>query len=162
MEKEVAMRKIKTSICTGVIAIALAATSITPAIAGPSPVSLPSVGATDVQPVQYRSYERHDRSGWHDRRDRLDRRDRREWRGHRGFRDRRAGYRRHSDGYWYPLAAFGAAAIIGNAIANGTKTTRVVTVRDRAAEWCAAKYRSYRAYDNTYQPYNGPRRQCTL
>ena len=26
--------------------------------------------------------------------------------------------------------------------------------------WCYARYRSYRAYDNTYQPNNGPRRQC--
>lgn len=26
--------------------------------------------------------------------------------------------------------------------------------------WCASRYRSYRAYDNTFQPYNGPRRQC--
>ncbi len=25
---------------------------------------------------------------------------------------------------------------------------------------CYARYRSYRASDNTYQPYNGPRRQC--
>jgi hypothetical protein len=27
-------------------------------------------------------------------------------------------------------------------------------------EWCYSRYRSYRAYDNTFQPYNGPRRQC--
>ena len=27
-------------------------------------------------------------------------------------------------------------------------------------EWCYNRYRSYRAYDNTYQPYGGPRRQC--
>ncbi|WP_348631649.1 BA14K family protein [Mesorhizobium sp. M6A.T.Cr.TU.014.01.1.1] len=27
-------------------------------------------------------------------------------------------------------------------------------------EWCYSRYRSYRAYDNTYQPYYGPRRQC--
>jgi hypothetical protein len=27
-------------------------------------------------------------------------------------------------------------------------------------QWCYDRYRSYRAYDNTYQPYNGPRRQC--
>lgn len=27
-------------------------------------------------------------------------------------------------------------------------------------EWCYARYRSYRAYDNSYQPYNGPRRAC--
>jgi hypothetical protein len=26
--------------------------------------------------------------------------------------------------------------------------------------WCAARYRSYRADDNTYQPYDGPRRPC--
>ncbi len=26
--------------------------------------------------------------------------------------------------------------------------------------WCDAKYRSYRAYDNTFQPYHGPRKQC--
>jgi hypothetical protein len=27
-------------------------------------------------------------------------------------------------------------------------------------QWCYNRYRSYRAWDNTYQPYNGPRRQC--
>ncbi len=26
--------------------------------------------------------------------------------------------------------------------------------------WCHARYRSYRSWDNTFQPYNGPRRQC--
>ena len=26
--------------------------------------------------------------------------------------------------------------------------------------WCYARYRSYRAYDNTFQPYYGPRRAC--
>ncbi|TIP33596.1 MAG: BA14K family protein, partial [Mesorhizobium sp.] len=25
---------------------------------------------------------------------------------------------------------------------------------------CHDRYRSYRAWDNTFQPYNGPRRQC--
>lgn len=28
------------------------------------------------------------------------------------------------------------------------------------AAWCYARYRSYRVEDNSYQPYNGPRRQC--
>ena len=27
-------------------------------------------------------------------------------------------------------------------------------------QWCYNRYRSYRAWDNTYQPYNGRRRQC--
>jgi len=26
--------------------------------------------------------------------------------------------------------------------------------------WCDNRYRSYRASDNSFQPYNGPRRQC--
>ncbi|BAV46090.1 hypothetical protein MesoLj113a_38180 [Mesorhizobium sp. 113-1-2] len=26
--------------------------------------------------------------------------------------------------------------------------------------WCYSRYRSYRAWDNTFQPYNGPRQQC--
>jgi hypothetical protein len=26
--------------------------------------------------------------------------------------------------------------------------------------WCYNRYRSYRAWDNTFQPYYGPRRQC--
>jgi hypothetical protein len=28
------------------------------------------------------------------------------------------------------------------------------------AEWCYARYRSYRVEDNSYQPFSGPRRQC--
>ncbi|ESY76006.1 BA14K family protein [Mesorhizobium sp. M1050] len=27
-------------------------------------------------------------------------------------------------------------------------------------QWCYNRYRSYRAYDNTFQPYSGPRQQC--
>ncbi|MEO4000082.1 BA14K family protein [Mesorhizobium sp. CAU 1732] len=26
--------------------------------------------------------------------------------------------------------------------------------------WCSNRYRSYRAYDNSFQPYNGPRQAC--
>ncbi|RUM02767.1 cell surface protein [Rhizobium chutanense] len=32
------------------------------------------------------------------------------WHGYHGFRTERPGTRRHSDGYWYPLAAFGVEA----------------------------------------------------
>jgi hypothetical protein len=38
--------------------------------------------------------------------------------GYRGYRDRRPGYRRHSDGMWYPAAAFALGAIIGGALNN--------------------------------------------
>ena len=159
------MRNLKTSIGIGALALALTATSVTPSFAGPFPAA-PSVASTsEVTQVQFQAFGDRDGRWDRDRRDRRDRWDRRadsrhEWRGHRGYRDSRPGYRRHSDGYWYPLAAFGAAAIIGSAIANGNKTTRTVTVYDRAAEWCSNRYRSYRASDNTYQPLSGPRVQC--
>jgi hypothetical protein len=29
-----------------------------------------------------------------------------------------------------------------------------------AVSWCAARYQSYRAQDNTYQPFEGPRKTC--
>ncbi len=29
-------------------------------------------------------------------------------------------------------------------------------------ERCRARYQTYRAFDNTYQPFNGPRRRCDL
>ncbi|MFS8146932.1 BA14K family protein [Rhizobium sp. BR 249] len=35
-----------------------------------------------------------------------------------------------------------------------------VSVNPQAAAWCAARYRSYRPEDNTYQPWDGPRRGC--
>jgi hypothetical protein len=104
--------------------------------------------------------ERHGNRHWRaDRRDRHwhgDRGYRHGWyRGHRGYRYARPGYRHHN-GYWFPLAAFGAGAIIGGAIANDGGYTG----GGSHVNWCANRYRSYRAYDNTYQPYGGPRRQC--
>lgn len=37
---------------------------------------------------------------------------------------------------------------------------RVAGVSQAHVDWCYARYRSYRAYDNTFQPYHGPRRPC--
>ena len=75
--------------------------------------------------------------------------------GHRGYRDRRPGYRQHN-GYWFPLAAFATGAIIGGAINNQAAPA----YGGSHHEWCANRWRSYRAYDNSYQPNNGPRREC--
>jgi len=49
-------------------------------------------------------WKRTHREGWHN--------------GHRGTSDHRRGQKRHSDGWWYPLAAFGAGAVPGGAISN--------------------------------------------
>jgi hypothetical protein len=82
------------------------------------------------------------------------------WNGHRGYRDYRPGYRRHSDGWWYPLAAFGlGAAIIGGLAAQ--QPPRVgAPMPVSHVRWCQGRYRSYDAYTNTFQPYNGPRQVC--
>ena len=74
------------------------------------------------------------------------------YRGYKGSRHYRHGYRQRN-GLWFPLAAFGLGAIIGGAVANNGGGSAHV-------QWCYDHYRSYRAYDNTYQPYNGPRRAC--
>ncbi|WP_374684802.1 BA14K family protein [Mesorhizobium sp. J428] len=76
--------------------------------------------------------------------------------GHRGYRDKRPGYRYHN-GWWFPAGAFIAGAIIGNAI-NGSTSARPAS--SAHVDWCYNRYRSYRASDNTFQPYNGPRQQC--
>lgn len=80
--------------------------------------------------------------------------------GHRGYNYRRPGYR-YYNGWWYPMAAFGAGVIIGGAIAQPPRYVRPAPVYgSRHVQWCANRYRSYRVYDNTYQPYGGPRQQC--
>jgi len=119
-----------------------------------------------------RRVERDRREDWRDdqREARDDRRDRREYRrddddrdgyyrGYRGYRDYRPGYKRHGD-FWYPAAAFVAGALITGAIANSQPREVIRDTGDAHAEWCANRYRSYRAYDDTFQPYNGPRQQC--
>jgi hypothetical protein len=30
----------------------------------------------------------------------------------------------------------------------------------RHVDWCYSRYRTYRHWDNTFQPYHGPRKQC--
>lgn len=89
-------------------------------------------------------------------RDRYNNRDRYGWyNGHRGYSERRSGYRYHN-GYWFPLAAFGAGALIGGAMQQAQPSYS----GNSHTSWCANRWRSYRAYDNTYQPNSGPRRQC--
>ena len=81
------------------------------------------------------------------------------WRGHRGYRDYRPGYHRHGD-FWFPAAAFIAGALITGAITSQQPRVIYRSSGNAHTEWCYSRYRSYRAYDNTFQPYHGPRRQC--
>lgn len=144
-----------------------ALSGIVPATAAPLyAVPKQPVIQTDIDQVQYR----HDRDRRGPPRWERDRRPdyrrpppRHGWHnGHQGYRDRRPGYRRHNDGWWYPLAAFGAGAIIGGAIANQPAPPPPAYGRVSQAHinWCSSRYRTYRAYDNTYAPQVGVRAQC--
>ena len=75
--------------------------------------------------------------------------------GHRVYRNRYPGYH-YYNGWWIPPALFLGGMAIGGAIANQPGRG----YSDAHVRWCYQHYRSYRAYDNTFQPYNGPRRQC--
>lgn len=84
--------------------------------------------------------------------------------GYRGYNYYRPGYR-YYDGAWFPLAAFGSGLIIGNALSAPVYRAPIYRERVYASgsahiRWCYNRYRSYRAYDNTFQPYYGPRQQC--
>lgn len=72
--------------------------------------------------------------------------------GHRVYRHYHHGYRRYGD-WWVPPVVFGT--LFGGIMATVPRSYGNAHVR-----WCYRHYRSYRAYDNTYQPYYGPRRQC--
>lgn len=95
----------------------------------------------------------------------------------RDYRDRHGYYRDgyYRDGYYRDryrhhhnndagafIGGLAAGAIVGGLINqpryyNGPRAVS----GDAHTRWCYARYRSYRAWDNSYQPYGGPRRQCS-
>jgi hypothetical protein len=76
--------------------------------------------------------------------------------GYRGFWRARPGYR-YYNGYWFPAAAFAAGVAAATVAPPPPPAARLAAAHVR---WCYDRYRSYRAWDNSYQPYDGPRRQC--
>ncbi|TDH38471.1 BA14K family protein [Pseudohoeflea suaedae] len=127
---------------------AIAVTSFSPASAMPRLPQQPAVTQQSDAPVVN---VRHRRGFWVNN-------GRGYYNGHRGYRRHHHGYRYHN-GYWFPPAAFAIGAIIGGAVANQNRV-RSGRVGPRHVRWCYDRYRSYREYDNSFQPYNGPRRQC--
>jgi hypothetical protein len=137
------MKKFLTTLCAVAIAAPLGFTAA-PAFAQ----SGPFFGADLIQ-VQSRR----------DRNNRFERRGKYHYyNGRRGYRNHRPGYRQYN-GFWFPPAAFALGAIISGAINNTAPRYRSGYSRSHV-EWCYDRYRSYRASDNTFQPYNGGRRQC--
>ena len=93
-------------------------------------------------------------NGWdRDRNNRWDRNHRDDRRG--SYRD---DYRRHdrNNNAGAIIGGLAAGAIIGGALASQPRYSN----GNSHTQACYARYRSYRASDNTYQPNYGPRRQC--
>lgn len=139
-------------IATVFTAAAVLATSFIPVSAAPVMPAAPmavQTSANQATEVQYRRdrdrrYYRHERRAYRQG----------YYNGHRGYRERRSGYRYHN-GYWFPLAAFATGAIIGGAITNQPRASG-----SSHYQWCANRYRTYRASDNTYVPRAGVRATC--
>lgn len=90
-----------------------------------------------------------------------------EWNGFKGYRHHRTGYKKHTDGWWYPEAAFQPGVHADNSNAKPKKTTQKQKKEDEKPwlikthiDYCVAKYKSYTSSDNSYQPYEGARKQC--
>lgn len=149
---------------SGLIAIGLIAGLATPLVAGPMPQPTPVAPATENALVQVRDStagggtsmnsliwrRNHGSHHW--------RGDRHHWRGNRhnwhGDRYRHYRHYRHHDR--------GSGFYFGLGLAPGYYYGTRHYYRSGSAHvrWCYNRYRSYRAWDNTYQPYHGPRRQC--
>lgn len=150
------MRKILSTLCATALTASFAVVGALPANA--APVYVPQaqpLQASDV--VQVDNHWRKKRRGnQHSNRGFYKRNNHGWYNGHRGYRYQRPGYR-YYNGWWFPAGAFIAGAIIGGAIANDNVYRGSSSAHVR---WCYNRYRSYREWDNTFQPYNGPRRQC--
>ena len=151
--------------------LAIVALSCVTAFAGVTPVEAFPITAPlkierfEVQSVQYRGDRGNMRGEWGRRYYHQ-----RYYGGHRGGYYGRGGYYRgngyygrryYHDGYdnnaGLIIGGLAAGAIIGGIIAS---QPRDYGGPGSHTSWCYSRYRSYRAYDNTFQPYNGPRRQC--
>ncbi|RWC55482.1 BA14K family protein [Mesorhizobium sp.] len=174
---------------SGLIALGIFSGITAPSAAGPilqPNLSIPtSTAAPTVTPVRDSWAGGNDRqfnNDWRWRRSGNWNGGRRHWNGdgnwnggnwNRGddWRWRRHHHRRHYDD--------GAAAILGLGLGLGLgsmynnynyydappprryyRTYRTQRVSNAHVQWCYNRYRSYRAWDNTFQPYGGPRQQC--
>jgi len=157
------MKKVVSGLCAVSLSVGLV---VSTAEAAPIPFVRAEAASDHIKNVQFR--RDHDRDRFDRRRADRPRFERRGgfgyYNGHRGYREYRRGYR-HYNGFWFPPAAFVAGAIIGGVIASqpaGAVPPVYAPVRLSAAHvsWCQNRWKSYRASDNTYQPFSGPRQIC--
>lgn len=147
------MKGLFSNVCAAALAVTTAF-AVIPASAGPLARVAPAMQTANANLIQVDSgamvgrgdYRWDGYRGW--------RHGDRDWRRHHRHRH----YRHRHDNDWVGPAIGGlvTGAIIGGALSNSYRGGG----GNAHVQWCYNRYRSYRAYDNTYQPYNGPRRQC--
>lgn len=137
------MMKISTTIGAGLLTLA---TTIQPAKAIPlQPIANAVTGTDNVTEVYFRRGF-YGAGGFY------------YYNGYRGGFGFRPGYR-YYNGYWFPATAF-AAGVAAGAIAATPPPRSPARLAAAHVQWCYDHYVSYREWDNSYQPYVGPRRTC--
>ena len=159
------MRSLVSILGRGLVALTLslglaAPLAPTPSHAASIVVPIAPATAGDVQTV--RDHRNYQRRNW--RRDRHDYR-----RYHRDHRRYGRHYRRHRDRDAAIALGLGLGVLGGVLATRPYYEDRYYVVPQRRVhrsygnahvQWCYDRYRSYRAYDNTFQPYGGGRRVC--
>jgi hypothetical protein len=139
-------------------------------MAGPAPVTSPAVpqagtnGITLVRDGDWR--EQYERRWYLKRHGDFRRHYRDDWRRHHYRDDWR--WRRHRNDWDWPryrrgsslYFSFGLAAPAFRYYAEPRRYYRPQYIGNAHVRWCYSRYRSYRAWDNTFQPYYGRRQQC--
>lgn len=139
-----------------IISLMTAFTGIAPAQAFPV-VSIEKPQMTsDVQQVASRKWRKNYR--YSNRYNRSNRYSGNRYYGNRRYYGHRRYYRDNNNAGAI-IGGLAAGAIIGGALSSARQPRYY---GNSHASRCAARYNSYRASDNTFQPYNGRRQQCNL
>ena len=80
--------------------------------------------------------------------------------GKRHYANRYYKHRRHNYNYYYDDWWWGPGLFFGGALLGYQQPYYRSYGGDAHVAWCYRRYRSYREWDNTFQPYHGPRRLC--
>lgn len=153
------------SITAGLVALGIAAGAVAPVTAAPvmaRPAAPMNVAVPDIVPVRAEWAGTKQREIWL--------RNRHNWRGER-WRNNHEWRRYHRRDNWRwrdnHRRYYGGSGIFLGLGALGAydyyaprRTYRTYQGGSAHVRWCYNRYRSYRASDNTYQPYHAPRRQC--